>query len=158
MSPSSTSTASSRTQNVVRQLRFILPGAAVSYYFSPFHELYKILVPHESGSNGWGRFTALSGVGLGITTLLLFLYVILVPLLRGLELDYSGWRQDDVLSSAIPILTSTIILGWLLLVVTLGQWSSLGYAQGILSATATYALMFGLLGLIPSVKPRRLHD
>ena len=43
-----------------------------------------------------------------------------------------SWRESGVLSSVIPVLTASIVMGWSLLSVTLGRWSSLGYFEGII--------------------------
>lgn len=79
------------------------------------------------------------------------------------------------------VLTASIVIGWLLSVLTLGQWSSLGYVKGVLGGkrhcklcysythlftrvlfrlpaspvSSVYALIFGLLGLIPVPKAGR---
>lgn len=70
----------------------------------------------------------------------------------------------------------SIVVGWLLGLLTLGQWSDLGYVKGIvggeyyliftrpgrsskllllLTVSGIYALGFGLLGLLPVPKPGR---
>jgi hypothetical protein len=75
------------------------------------------------------------------------------------------------------MLTISIVVGWLLSVSTLGQWSHLGYVKGSVGGmcyplniflicvtdpflvSAFYALTFGLLGLIPVPKTsRKLRD
>lgn len=72
----------------------------------------------------------------------------------------------------LQVLTSSIVMGWLLAVTTLGQWSSLGYVKGTIGGayaatsmlllkadcylvSAFYALTFGLLGLIPVPRASR---
>jgi len=85
----------------------------------------------------------------------LFLYVLLVPWIRGIEPNYLSWRESGVLSSVIPVLTASIVMGWSLLSVTLARWSSLGYLEGVIGASGLYALVFGLMGLIPAPKVHR---
>ncbi|KAG8213006.1 hypothetical protein J3R82DRAFT_11393 [Butyriboletus roseoflavus] len=38
---------------------------------------------------------------------------------------------------------------------TLGKWSSLGYLKGTIGASGLYALVFGLMGLLPAPMIRR---
>lgn len=73
----------------------------------------------------------------------------------------------------LQVLTLTIVVGWLLFVLTLGQWSNLGYGKGVIGGQygrppsfgpsfshfvlvcAVYALIFGVLGLLPVPKLKR---
>jgi len=107
------------------------------------------------GWEGCGRIAAVMSLALGLIIVILFLYVLLVPWIRGIEPNYLSWRESGVLSSVIPVLTASIVMGWSLLSVTLGRWSSLGYLEGIIGASGLYALVFGLLGLIPAPKVHR---
>lgn len=138
------------SQHTLRQLKLVLPGAAITYYLGTFHEFLWIF----NGAGGsLGRTAALGAAILGFTTIVLFIYVLMMPLITGEEPNYQSWRESGVLSSVIPLLTASIVFGWLLTVITLGQWSSLGYVKGVIGVSAVYALTFGLLGLVPVPKP-----
>jgi len=139
------------SQHTFRQLKFILPGGLLTYWLGSVNEFMLL----TQGGKGWARTAAVSSLGLGLTTISLFLYILLVPWIQGVEPNYRTWRESGVLSLVIPILTASIVTGWSLLALTLGQWSSLGYLEGILGAGGIYALVFGLMGLIPAPKVRR---
>ncbi|TRM64224.1 hypothetical protein BD626DRAFT_491145 [Schizophyllum amplum] len=148
--------SSSWSQHTLRQLRFILPGGAAAYYLDLAQELQRVLL---QGAAGWGRTTALAGVGLGLLTVVMFLYVLIAPWMTGSEMDYASWQQDGTLSTVIPMLTVSIAFGWSTLAATFCLWSDLGYTKGVIGATAAYMLIFGLLGLLPSMKANRFrHD
>lgn len=55
--------------------------------------------------------------------LLCFLCLKLLP-------KYRAWRRSRFLSSIIPTLTAAIVGGWVLLSITLGKWTRLGYFEG----------------------------
>ncbi|KAF9003934.1 hypothetical protein BDQ17DRAFT_1541602 [Cyathus striatus] len=139
--------------NALRQLKLVIPGAAITYYFETFQEFWRVVLG-EVGS--WGKTFAYGALGHGMTTLALFLYVLLLPWITGVEPNYRNWRESSILSSVIPVLTGSIVIGWLLGVVTLGQWSHLGYIKSIIGVTSVYALTFGLLGLLPI--PRKIKQ
>ncbi|KDR76188.1 hypothetical protein GALMADRAFT_247417 [Galerina marginata CBS 339.88] len=134
------------TKHAVRQVKLVVPGAAVTYYLGTLDDFWKIL--HGSGGS-WAWFTGWGASGLAFVTIALFLYVLLMPWMTGEEPNYQSWRESGILSSVIPVLTGSIVIGWLLAVSTLGQWSSLGYLKGTIGVSALYAMTFGLLGLIP---------
>ncbi|KAI3614924.1 hypothetical protein WG66_017011 [Moniliophthora roreri] len=149
---SSSSWSLSPSQHTIRQLKLIIPGGAVVYYFGTLIEFWGIL---RGDGEDWGRTAAFGALTLGCTTIALFIYVLLTPWIRGVEPDYRSWRQSGILSSVIPVLTTSIISGWLLLLLTLWQYSSSGFLPSLLGACAVYALTFGLLGLLPAPKVRR---
>ncbi|KAF9468097.1 hypothetical protein BDZ94DRAFT_1247174 [Collybia nuda] len=140
------------TQHTLRQLKLVVPGGAITYYLKTLHEFWRI-AQGEGGS--WGRTIAFVALGHGLTTIALFIYVLLTPWIKGVEPNYRSWRESGILSSVIPVMTATIVIGWLLLVLTLGHWSSLGYVKGVIGVCAVYALTFGLLGLVPVPKVKR---
>ncbi|KAI4294183.1 hypothetical protein K525DRAFT_229528, partial [Schizophyllum commune Loenen D] len=148
--------SSSWSQHTLRQLRFILPGGTAAYWLDLGEVLRRVLL---ESVEGWGRTTALAGVGLGLVTVVLFLYVLIAPWMTGFEMNYASWQQDGTLSTVIPLLTVSIAFGWSTLAATFCVWSDLGYTKGIIGATAAYMLLFGLLGLLPSMKASRFrHD
>lgn len=98
------------------------------------------------------RLFALASTGFEGLVIILFLYVLLVPWIHGLEPDvsslllhytqlitsqYRSWRDSGILSSVIPILTTAILVGWSLLSFTLGRWSKLGYLEGVVGGELT---------------------
>ncbi|KAJ3506640.1 hypothetical protein NLJ89_g6757 [Agrocybe chaxingu] len=140
------------TQHALRQLKLVLPGAVITYYLGTPNDFWSVL----QGSGGfWAQTTAFAASCLGLTTIGLFLYVLIMPWLTGEEPNYQTWRDSGVLSSVIPLLTSSIVVGWLLAVGTLGHWSRSGYVKGTIGVSAFYALTFGLLGLVPVPKARQ---
>ncbi|KAH9945223.1 uncharacterized protein BXZ73DRAFT_96214 [Epithele typhae] len=142
------------SRHTLKQLKFVLPGGLLTYYFDSPHILLHMLEA-EGGSTGWARFSARMSLFSAAVTVSLFLYVLVLPLLQGEQPNYRHWRQSGVLSTVIPIMTTSIVAGWSLLVYTLGKWSSLGYLEGVIAASGLYALAFGLLGLIPAPKVHR---
>ncbi|KAF8227310.1 hypothetical protein L208DRAFT_1424844 [Tricholoma matsutake] len=142
----------STTQHAIRQLKLVVPGGAITYYLGTFQEFWWIV----QGANGsLGRTAALGALGHGLTTVALFIYLLMSPWITGVEPNYRSWKESDMLSSVIPVLTLTIVVGWLLFVLTLGQWSNLGYGKGVIGVCAVYALIFGVLGLLPVPKLKR---
>ncbi|KAF9557437.1 hypothetical protein CPC08DRAFT_640262 [Agrocybe pediades] len=141
------------TEHMLRQLKLVLPGALITYYLGTLNDFWNIL---QGTGGAWARYALVSSsVGLGIVTVSLFLYVLLMPWLTGEEPNYQTWRESGILSSVIPVLTGSIVVGWLLAVSTLGLWSPLGYIKGTIGVSAFYALTFGLLGLIPVPRVRQ---
>lgn len=138
--------------HIISQLKFVVPGGAITWYLDTIQEFQRV---YDGVGGVWGRNAAFGTLTLGLITIVLFIYVLLTPWLKGAEPNYESWRQSGTLSSVIPIMTSTIVVGFLLLIVTLGRWSHLGYIQGFVGATALYTLTFGLLGLIPAPKIKR---
>ncbi|KAI6115626.1 hypothetical protein EDD16DRAFT_1593547 [Pisolithus croceorrhizus] len=144
----------SLSRNTFRQLKFIIPGAVVTYVFDTCHVVLGLLA-HSEPSN-LARLFALLSLALGSCVVGLFLYVLFVPWIQGVELNYRSWRESPILSSVIPVLTASILAGWSLLSITLGKWSRLGYIEGTIGASGLYALTFGLIGLLPAPKFHRL--
>ncbi|KIJ14329.1 hypothetical protein PAXINDRAFT_135380 [Paxillus involutus ATCC 200175] len=135
------------------QLKFILPGIAVTYLFNTHRVFLSLLT--SPNPDDWSRSAALLALCLGALVVLLFLYVLLLPWLQGVEPDYRSWRKSGVLSWVIPTLTAAILAGWSLLSITLGKWTNLGYLEGTIGASGLYALIFGLMGLLPAPKIHR---
>ncbi|KAI0077901.1 hypothetical protein K474DRAFT_1642471 [Panus rudis PR-1116 ss-1] len=142
----------SLSRHTLRQLKFILPGGLITFWLDTYHEFVRVLLG-EQGS--FARTFALLSVAAATLTFSLFMYILLFPLIKGEHPNYRQWRQHGVLSSVIPLLTTSILTGWSLMVYILGRWSSLGWVEGIIGASGLYALSFGLLGLIPAPRVRR---
>ncbi|KAK7690717.1 hypothetical protein QCA50_005816 [Cerrena zonata] len=141
----------SLSRHTLRQLKFILPGGLVTFYLGSHNEFLRVY--HEE--QGLAGTLVLLSLALSAVTLGLFLYILAFPLIRGEQPNYRHWRQSGVLSTVIPLLTTSILLGWSILAYVLGRWSNLGYIWGVIGASGLYSLSFGLLGLIPAPKVRR---
>jgi succinate dehydrogenase/fumarate reductase cytochrome b subunit len=138
------------SRHTLRQLKFIIPGATITFLLNTHRILFGLLSTPNASPGNWSRIVALIASCLGGLVVLLFLYVLLVHWFRGVEPNYRSWRQSGVLSRVIPTLTAAIVAGWSLLSITLGKWSSLGYLKGTIGASGLYALVFGLIGLVPA--------
>ncbi|KAF8656184.1 hypothetical protein AX16_002624 [Volvariella volvacea WC 439] len=149
---SAASTQPRRKSHTWSQLKLVIPGGAITYFLGTIQEFSRLL---DQTSSSWARTVALVAMAHGAATVALFIYVLLTPWLKGVEPDFKRWREHGVLSWVIPILSASIVIGWLLSVLALGQWSSLGYLEGIIAVCSLYALTFGLLGLIPAPKLNR---
>ncbi|KAH7873735.1 uncharacterized protein C8R40DRAFT_354222 [Lentinula edodes] len=136
------------SSHTFRQLKLIVPGGLITYYFGTLQEFWTII---QSGAGS----TALAALLSGCTTIGLFIFVLLTPWIRGVEPDFRVWRKSGILSSVIPLLTTSIVLGWLLLVMSLAHFSDSGIFRGVVGASSVYALSFGLLGLLPAPKVKR---
>ncbi|KAK0204781.1 hypothetical protein DFS33DRAFT_1382678 [Desarmillaria ectypa] len=138
------------SQHQIRQLRLVIPGGLITYFFGTWKEIWEIQQQEQTWGRRvkvlWGNYcsdadddylcrtVALSSLFLGLTTIMLFFYVMLTPWRKGEEPNFRSWRKSGLLSTVIPLLTSSIVGGWLLLVVTLGHWSGLGYLKAIVAA------------------------
>ncbi|KAM5538571.1 hypothetical protein V8D89_001413 [Ganoderma adspersum] len=142
------------SRHTLKQLKFVLPGGLLTYYFDSYNLLLRLL-NGEGGDQGWSRFSARLSLLAAVVTVFSFLYVLVLPLVRREQPDYRHWRVSGVLTPVVPVMTASLVAGWSLLVYTLGRWSSLGYLEGVIAATGLYALAFGLLGLIPAPRVRR---
>ncbi|KAF5382098.1 hypothetical protein D9615_004334 [Tricholomella constricta] len=68
-------------QHTVRQLKLVIPGGAITYYLGTLHEFWRIT---QAGAT-WGQTAAFGALGLGLTTIVLFIYVLLTPWIKGVE-------------------------------------------------------------------------
>ncbi|KAJ3515265.1 hypothetical protein NMY22_g14494 [Coprinellus aureogranulatus] len=137
--------------HAARQLKFVIPGGLATYYIGVLEEFGRTLLGYNGSVAKTGAMTA---GGLGLTTVALLLYVISLYYTAA-EPDFRSWRDSSPLRRVITTMTGSIVLGWLVAVGTLGQWSRLGYLQSVIGVTGVYALTMGLLGLIPVPKTKR---
>ncbi|KZT72981.1 hypothetical protein DAEQUDRAFT_722072 [Daedalea quercina L-15889] len=137
------------SRHTLKQLKFILPGGLITYYLGSHEALWRI-VDGEAHTTGWGRLAAYASLGSAMLTISLFMYILSIPLIQGQQPNYRRWRESGVLSSVIPLLTASIVVGWSLLSYTLGCRSNFGVIEGVIASSGLYALTFGLLGLIPA--------
>ncbi|KAH9838239.1 uncharacterized protein C8Q71DRAFT_750134 [Rhodofomes roseus] len=142
------------SRHTLKQLKFILPGGLITYYLDS-HAAFWRVVNADADIDGWGRIAAYASLGSATLTISLFMYILSIPLLQGQQPNYRRWRESGVLSSVIPLLTASIVVGWSLLSYTLGRWSKFGVIEGVIASSGLYALTFGLLGLIPAPKVPR---
>jgi len=96
------------------------------------------------------RISARTSLACGLLTVCLFLYLLLIPWIKGSKPNYLQWQRSSDLSVVIPVLTTLMVLGWPLLSFTLSRWTDLGVLKGVIASSGLYALMFGLLGLVPA--------
>jgi len=129
----------------------VLPGGLVTYLLDT-HARFWRLVEEDSG---WGMFSARTSLACGLMTVCLFLYILLIPWIKGTQPNYSQWRQSGELSVVVPALTALIVTGWPLLSFTLSRWTDLGVLKGIIASSALYALTIGLVGLVPAPMVKR---
>ncbi|KAG8884729.1 hypothetical protein FRB97_003513 [Tulasnella sp. 331] len=129
--------------HALKQLKYIVGGGILAYYLDVQHELDFLL-----HTPGWPSMAAQACIGLTSATVLIFLYLLVVlPRFKGIQPDYQNWRASSDLSLLVPLLTTSIASGWVLLLVSLANFTRLNLLQSI--AGCSYALMFGLVGLIP---------
>ncbi|KAI0701316.1 hypothetical protein BC835DRAFT_1323310 [Cytidiella melzeri] len=141
--------STSLSRHTLRQLKFIIPGALLTFWLDT-HNAFWSIFSRDAEISSYALTSAFLALSLGAVTVSLFMYVLLMPIVQGIRPDFRHWRQSGILSSVIPILTASIVCGWILTVYTLGRWSELGFLKGIVGASGLYALVFGMMGLIPA--------
>jgi len=143
--------ASHLSRHTLRQLRFVLPGGALTYWLGTLEELQHVW----ASASGWARPLVLTSLLSGLLTVVLVIYILLIPVIKGIPPNYRSWRESGELSSVIPILTASMIIGWSFLSYILGRYSSLGYIEGVIGSSGLYALAFGIMGLIPAPRVKQ---
>ncbi|KAH9959607.1 hypothetical protein BC827DRAFT_1212570 [Russula dissimulans] len=139
------------SSHLARQLRYVLPGAAITYWLHTPSILAQIWADAAPLARPLVGVSALSG----LLTVALFLYILLIPVIKGIPPNYRSWRESGELSSVIPVLTISMILGWTALCGVLGRYSGMGYILGIIGGSGLYALAFGIMGLLPAPRVAR---
>jgi len=95
---------SSVSQHTIRQLKLIVPGGVLVWYFDALKEFWKALHSEADWgrcvqmSSWWfvllpdvkSRTVTLASLLAGCTTISLFIYVLLTPWIRGVEPDVCG--------------------------------------------------------------------
>ncbi|KAI0264497.1 hypothetical protein BC834DRAFT_970821 [Gloeopeniophorella convolvens] len=137
--------------HLARQLRFVFPGAAATYWLRTPAALARVWADAAPLARPLVGASALAGA----LTVALFLYILLIPAIKGLPPNYRSWRESGELSSVIPVLTGSIISGWSLLSYVLARYSGLGTVLGVAGASGLYALAFGIMGLLPAPRVAR---
>ncbi|KZV60642.1 hypothetical protein PENSPDRAFT_593837 [Peniophora sp. CONT] len=140
--------------HLVRQLRFVVPGGAATYVLGTLEKMHDPSLTVDCRGH---RPLFATSLAAGVTTVLLFLYILLIPVIKGIPPNYRSWRESGELSSVIPGLTASIIVGWTSLAYVLGRYSSLGYLKGTISSLGLYALGFGIMGLLPAPRIQRFQ-
>jgi len=137
--------------HIARQFRFLFPGAAITYWLRTPSLLAQIWADPAPLARPLVGVSALSG----LLTVALFLYILSIPVIKGIPPNYRSWRESGELSSVIPVLTISIISGWAALCGVLGRYSGMGYIIGIIGGSGLYALAFGIMGLLPASRVAR---
>ncbi|KAI9440047.1 hypothetical protein H4582DRAFT_1944689 [Lactarius indigo] len=132
------------SDHVARQLRFVVPGACITLWLRTPSLIGLIWTEAAPFARLLVGVSALSGS----ITIALFLYILLIPVIKEIPPDYRSWRESGELSSVIPVLTMSTLSGWAVLCGLLGQYSSLGYIFGTIGGSGLYALTFGIMGLL----------
>jgi hypothetical protein len=94
------------SKHTIRQLKFIIPGAAITYAFNTHHVFLELLT-RQDVEGQWGRWAtidrflnnylrlirlfAFASTGFEGLVIILFLYILLVPWIHGLEPDVSSF-------------------------------------------------------------------
>ncbi|KAF7312284.1 AB hydrolase-1 domain-containing protein [Mycena indigotica] len=140
------------SRHVFRQLQLLIPGAALTFYLDTFAHLKETL----EDTHSWARSATIASLGLLGAVIAMFSYIIIASWtqIHGVQPDFRSWRASGVLSRVIPVLTFSIVSGWLGFTITFGQ-TTMGYVRGAIAASALFATTFGCLGLIPA---RRIRD
>ncbi|WWD16145.1 hypothetical protein CI109_100570 [Kwoniella shandongensis] len=162
------------TSMIIKHGKYIALGGAGCWWVGLAGAIQKVL----GGEKGWVRRVLIAGLGLHVTTITIFLYLVLfLPWLRGFVPNYINWQKSARLRVIVPLLTTTILLGWTCLVISLSQagkrtmlesaldavkglgnasleqmegGEGLGVFKAMAGATALYTLTLGVLGLIPA--------
>ncbi|KAK8869593.1 hypothetical protein IAR55_000160 [Kwoniella newhampshirensis] len=172
------------TSAIIKHGKYIALGGVGCWWVGLLGAVRKVL----DGERGWVRRVLVLGLGLHVTTITIFLYLVLfLPWLRGYIPNYLNWQKSARLRIIVPLLTTTILLGWTCLVVSLSQAGKrtmfesaidavkglgnasleqmegaegLGVFKAMAGATALYTLTLGVLGLIPAPAkaPVRVKD
>ncbi|WVQ98968.1 hypothetical protein IAU59_006100 [Kwoniella sp. CBS 9459] len=172
---------SKKVSPFIKHGKYVFLGLAGCWWTDLPNAIARVLDRSPGGGDGsgdWVRKVMLLGLGLHGTTVFIFLYLVLfLPWLRGYIPNYREWQQSARLSLIVPVLTTTILLGWTSLVVSLSQagkrtmlesavdavkgvgngsleqmqgGQGLGVFKSMAAATALYTLTIGVLGLIPT--------
>ncbi|PIL29805.1 hypothetical protein GSI_08011 [Ganoderma sinense ZZ0214-1] len=90
------------SRHTLKQLKFVLPGGLLTYYFDSYNVLIRLL-NGEGGDQGWSRFSARLSLLAAVVTVFSFLYVLILPLVRREQPDYRHWRVSGVLTPVVPV-------------------------------------------------------
>ncbi|KIM24421.1 hypothetical protein M408DRAFT_331789 [Serendipita vermifera MAFF 305830] len=142
-------------KHTIKQLRWIALGGVLTYYTEVVHHL-RALIDSRDGLEAswpWSRIGGWASAALGGMTVVLFLYLLLLPKLLGRGVEYSPtqYRNNDRMKVVIPVLTATIFFGWSTLVTSLYLFSPLGFILSVLASSGLYILSFGVIGVLPFV-------
>ncbi|CED82126.1 hypothetical protein [Phaffia rhodozyma] len=146
--------------NLLRNGKYIVFGLLGVRHWGVGDSLRRALL--ESNAGGLGiRALQLSFLFSAVTVSLFLYLVVYLPRIKGVVPNYSRWQASSSLSTVVPLLTVSIISGFVLLIVGLtNERSGRGETGGRLvsaigGALSIYATTFGVIGLIPSPKPVR---
>ncbi|ODN98328.1 hypothetical protein L198_03572 [Cryptococcus wingfieldii CBS 7118] len=164
----------SRTAVFIKHGKYVLVGGLGCWYLD-YPDVVKRTL---EARHGWIRRVLITGLGLHIATIFIFLYLVLfLPWVRGFTPNYPKWQESARLRIIVPLLTASIIGGWTCLVISLSQAGKTTTLQSVLDAfkavgnasleqmegregmgifssmagaTALFTLTLGILGMIPA--------
>ncbi|GHJ88239.1 hypothetical protein NliqN6_4641 [Naganishia liquefaciens] len=150
--PRSTSPGTRPASQLAKHGKYVLLGAFGCWWLDiRRHVLDDILGTREAAQRTRGYKMLVAALALQTVTVVLFLYLIVfLPWIRGIIPNYPSWQRSQRLRIIMPLLTSTILTGFIALVLALIRGTPLGAFRSILAATSVYLLTFGTLGLVPS--------
>jgi len=120
-------------------------GVAFTYYFGVLSHFQDIFF-----QGSWPGLLAKLDLAMVLATTSLFVYVILwMPYIRGIQPDYPNWNKNE-LQLVVPAMTTSILTGWSLLIFILASYSPLGWLSSFMGGSGFYALLFGLIGMLPT--------
>ncbi|WWC60857.1 uncharacterized protein I303_103433 [Kwoniella dejecticola CBS 10117] len=163
-----------RSSAFVKHGKYVLLGAFGCWYTDLPNAVRNVL----GDEGGWIRKVMLVGLSAHAATILIFLYLVLfLPWFRGYIPNYPKWQTSARLKVIVPLLTTTILLGWTCIVVSLSQAGKrsilhsavdavkavgnanleqmegergLGVFRSMAGTTALFTLTLGVLGFIPA--------
>ncbi|KAF7327778.1 hypothetical protein MKEN_00357600 [Mycena kentingensis (nom. inval.)] len=117
------------SSHVLQQLKLLVPSVAITYSL----DTPKYLTAALEDAQSWAQTAMRASLGFGALTVTLFIYILLAPVLHGVQPDFRSWRESGILATVIPVLTFSIVTGWLGMAITLGQWTEMGYLRAVVA-------------------------
>ncbi|KAL7410193.1 hypothetical protein BDY24DRAFT_400408 [Mrakia frigida] len=147
---------------LIKNAKYVLIGSLAASQSGALEVIKEAFVGGEKVTKGLGARAVQGSMLLSILTVLQFLYLIVyMPYVKGVVPNYSRWQSSPPLTTIVPLLTITILGGFVLLVFGLKTISAghVGGGSGLVGAVGGalggYAAVFGAIGLIPTPRPAR---
>ncbi|WWC69208.1 uncharacterized protein I206_103145 [Kwoniella pini CBS 10737] len=163
-----------RSSALIKHGKYVALGALGCWYTDLPNAVRNVL----NDEAGWIRKAMITGLGSLAATISIFLYLVLfLPWFRGYIPNYPKWQTSARLKVIVPLLTTTILLGWTCIVISLSQAGKrsilhsavdavkavgnasleqmegergLGVFRSMAGTTALFTLTLGILGFIPA--------